>query len=559
MSTKRGPRFDLDTLRDLAGDRVLARGQAYFRDGLVEILDIGPGRVLARVTGSEEYRTEVTGQGRAIGGACSCPAFERDGFCKHMVAVALAANAATAPGQPEGPGLLDRIREHLRTRSVEALVETIVGIAERDPALLRKLEIAAAATGADDKALEARLKRAIRDATRTGGFVDYWQAAAWAGGADAALDLLAELASGPRAALVVELADYAVERIESAIEEIDDSDGHCGALLARSQEIHLEACRAARPDPVALARDLFRRETKGEYGGFEAAAERYADVLGEAGLGEYRRLAEEAWATLSPRGGPPRGEQDEVDRDSLMAILDFFAARDGDLETRIALRAGNLVSPWAYLQLAEFCRAHGREAEALSTAEEGLWLFEDRGPDERLLSCAVDLLLSAGRAADAEAHLWRAFEKAPSLGLYGRLRALGGEQAAPRAVAVLEGRLDGRRASLWESPADLLVHVMIEERMFEAAWTVVRARGASREVKQALAVASEATHPGEALAVYAEHVEELARVGGNPSYAEAAALIARMAGLRGAAEQATYLTDVKARHGRKRNLMKLLG
>ena len=31
-----------------------------------------------------------------------------------------------------------------------------------------------------------------------------------------------------------------------------------------------------------------------------------------------------------------------------------------------------------------------------------------------------------------------------------------------------------------------------------------------------------------------------------------------MAGLRGAAEQAAYLADIKTRHARKRNLMKLL-
>ena len=47
--------------------------------------------------------------------------------------------------------------------------------------------------------------------------------------------------------------------------------------------------------------------------------------------------------------------------------------------------------------------------------------------------------------------------------------------------------------------------------------------------------------------------------GRNPAYAEAAALIARMAGLRGAAEQQAYLAGVKARFGRKRNFMALLG
>ena len=53
----------------------VARGEAYYRDGRVEILDLDPSRVLAQVAGTEDYRTELTGRGEKIGGKCSCPAF----------------------------------------------------------------------------------------------------------------------------------------------------------------------------------------------------------------------------------------------------------------------------------------------------------------------------------------------------------------------------------------------------------------------------------------------------------------------------------------------------
>ena len=45
---------------------------------------------------------------------------------------------------------------------------------------------------------------------------------------------------------------------------------------------------------------------------------------------------------------------------------------------------------------------------------------------------------------------------------------------------------------------------------------------------------------------------------GERAYAEAAKLVARMARLREPAVQAAYLAELKARHGRKRNFMKLL-
>lgn len=560
MKANARPCFDIDTLRQLAGEKSFARGETYHRDGRVVLLSIEPARVLAQVAGSEDYRTVLAGRGKTIDGECSCPAYEDSGFCKHMVATALAANAADEKGEAVVVGALARIRDHLKTIGIDGLVEMIMSLAERDPTLFRKLEMAAAVVNADDKTLEARLRKAIDDATRTKGFVEYRAAADWAAGVDAALDAIAGLASGARAGLALKLAERAIERIERAVENIDDSDGHCGALLLRARDIHLGACRAAKPNPVTLARDLFARETEGDHDTFHDAAALYADVLGEEGLAEYRRLAGEAWEKLPPRTSARRVADDPAaNYFHLAQIMDFFAERDGDVEARIALRAKDLSSPWNYLQLAEFCRAQGRADEALRRAEEGLWVFEDERPDERLVVFAVDLLLKTGRKGDAEAHLWRAFEKAPSLELYGRIRNLGGKAAGARAIKVLEARCVTEERTRWHSPADLLVQILTEETMFDAAWAAVHKHGASRGVTQSLAQASEMTHPHEALKIYAERIEELANVGGKPAYGEAADLIARMATLRSAAEQSAYVAALKERHRRKRNFMKLLG
>src|SRR5712692_5868790 len=61
-------------------------------------------------------RAELTGRGKEIGGECSCPVFEDWGFCKHMVATALAANAAGSDAQVVGASALARIRDHLKEK-----------------------------------------------------------------------------------------------------------------------------------------------------------------------------------------------------------------------------------------------------------------------------------------------------------------------------------------------------------------------------------------------------------------------------------------------------------
>lgn len=431
LSTKR---FDVVALRKLAGESVFSRGETYHLKGKVEILSTDNWRVRAQVAGTEDYRTEVTGRDFEIAGSCFCPAFDDTSFCKHMVAVALAANAAGA--EPEGVGTLARIEEYLRAKSVDALVEMIVGLVDRDPALFRKLDLAATTMSADDKTLETRLRKAIDDETRTRGYIEYRAAPGWAAGVDEMLDVVADLVPSGRSVLALRLAEHAVDRIERAIGSIDDSDGHCGGLLCRAQDIHLSAARAAGPEPVSFARTLFVREIKGEYGTFDGASTIYADVLGAPGLAEYRRLAAEAWEKLPPKTGPVATHCSHIadiggDYDRLMHILDGYAERDGDLDARIGLRAKDLSSSWRYLQLAEFCLAHGRADEALRRAEEGLWVFEDDRLDERLVSLTVELLSAVGRNKDAQMLLQRAFEKAPSLRLYAQLCRIWGRRRWP--------------------------------------------------------------------------------------------------------------------------------
>lgn len=138
-----GTRFDVNALRAQAGDKIFARGEAYHRDGHVEIIAIECGRILAQVAGTEDYRTELRGGNKAIAGECSCPAFEDWGFCKHMVAVALTANALTSDAEARVTGALTRIREHLRQLGVDDLTNMILTLAGRHPSLFRELDMAA--------------------------------------------------------------------------------------------------------------------------------------------------------------------------------------------------------------------------------------------------------------------------------------------------------------------------------------------------------------------------------------------------------------------------------
>jgi uncharacterized Zn finger protein len=564
------PRFDVATLREFAGEKVFVRGVAYHEDGQVEIVSIDNARVVARVIGSEVYRSQLDGTGKIFLGECSCPAFADWGFCKHLVATALAANDLH-PGELEkAASRRTKIRDFLRAKGVEPLVEMIMGIAERDPELLRDVELSATVATADNQTLFVQFKKAITEATRTHGFVEYREARAWAAKIERVLEQIEALIQSGRADLVLRLLDHFYARMDDALNTMDDSDGHGGGVYAKACEIHLAACRASKPEQVALARELFGREVDSDWDFFHGASEIYADVLGDVGLAEYRRLANEAWRTIKPlRAGGRQVHDDQFSaRYRLGAVLECFAARDGDVDARIAIRAKDLSTAYAYLEIAQLCLNHGRDVEALKWAEEGLWQFEDH-PDQRLVFFSADLYRRIGREKDADELLWQTFERLPSIELYRRLKsaASSGKAAVAavcdRVIELLRAELDKSEAKpRWSSPRELLLQVLVSEKRLDQAWEVVRGHGCSEPQLVELAKASEHSHPDAALSAYAQSVERLVGLGGQPNYEEASMLIARMQSIRerldASPEHARFLADFMRRHKAKRNMMKLL-
>ena len=411
----------------LAGKAALARGLAYHKEGRVALMSAGAGRARASVLGTEPYRVDLRLGREGLTGTCECPAFDDSGFCKHMVAVALAASEA---------GAADRIgplREHLVAQGAEALADRLLRLAERDGDLLHDIEREIADAADSDEALLARYRTDIDRATDPRGGVDYWGAGAYAEEIASVLDPLRALARSGRAGPALELVEHLLERLDEGMGEADDSEGEIYDVGLQAGQLHLELCRVVGPDPLELASRLFERQIEGLTDLFADADETYAEVLGRDGLAEFRRQAQEAWAALPA----PKRDHFDIRRTILKSILDRAAEQAGDLEARIALRKAELTEPTAYREIAELCLVAGHQDEALRWIEEGLWCFEDR-PDERLQRFAANLMASAGRTSDAEALLWRAFERHPSLAAYRELAALPASQSPiARATALL--------------------------------------------------------------------------------------------------------------------------
>lgn len=566
----------------LAGPAAFKRGEAYFRDGRASIVIDEPDRVAGAVAGSEAepYYGQIQAREGELGWVCSCPVGERGEFCKHLVALALARlasgdesplpNLDALPGAPpKGEGASkarrrtreDEIRAFLEGQDKPRLVEWLLDVTRWDRATRERLLLVARAGGP-----ASELKKLVTDVTRVRGFLDYHAMPDFARRAHEMIDALERL----RGAELMGLAEYAVERLHQALEACDDSDGHMSELLGRLVQLHRRASGEARPEPAALARWLFDRQMRDEWGTWPGI-EAYAAVVGETGLAEYTRLARAEWdrlPALKP-GDPDR----RMERFRITHVMESLAKCSGDPEALVAVVTKDLSSPYAFLRIAEIYRDAGRHDEALAWAERGLAAFPEV-PDWRLRDFLVEEYFRRGRVDQAMAIAWSQFggmgvdhykrfmERARRTAdaEAWRTRAL----AALREAAVRQHQHYRPRYGPRPERPDFtgLVRALLHDRDADAALNEAKAGLCDARVLVELARALAPTRPEEAIPLYKRAVSPIVELKRNDAYAEAAAVMRAVRDLLKTLgrerEFGAWLAEVRLAHRAKRNFMKLL-
>lgn len=559
----------IDLLEDLAGKKVFWRGRDYFSDASVRRVRMIGDKLTAKVEGTETYQVELWDDDGDLAYDCTCPHAAEGNFCKHCVAVGLAwlAGAADLPESDAGPRPDPRrlIRDYLATQPAEILIDLLLEIVQRDDRLYQSLLLKAERSGAGSD--QAKIfRRAINAATQSNGS----GADDFADDLGTVVDSLDELLQPSTAALLVDLTEYAIERAETAAQEIDDSEGEAVEVMERLNRLHLDACELARPDPVELATRLFRLETQLSlnYCGFDPFT--YRDVLGETGLRRYRELAEAEWRELGPRSNKSAYD---THRSQITRLMEQLAEVNGDIEELVSIRSQDLTSAYRYLDIAEIWVKAGQPEKALDWAERGLKAFPER-PDNRLRDFLVAAYLERGRHDEALQLTWIQFEEQPDLTHYRKLHAVADklgrwpEQRA-RALAWLDETIvrEANATTRWKPKPSLpddsrRLDIALWENDLDAAWTIAQQGRCDNRLLIALAVQLEASRPQDAVELYRRVVPSIVQRTSNSAYDEAVKLIRKIGGLMKAQHQsqpfADYLAELRVQYKPKRNFIKLL-
>ena len=535
-------------------------------------LEVAHERVEATVDGTRPYRVHLGVREGRITFACTCPVGEEGAFCKHCVAVALR-------WFEDGRSLGLRsatVRGHLHSLGVERLTEFLLEHARDDERLARRLETMAMRASGD--ALDVGAYCSLIDrATAVRDYVDYREAWAFFAGVDEALDVLDGLLDDGHAQEVAELAEHALLALDATCGYVDDSDGGTTLAIERVEELHRSACKQARPDSVALAERLSAIALGSENELLSDAIERYADVLGDAGVARYRMLVEAEWAKLPALARDRRSERHDGRRWLVRSMMEQLARLDGDVDRLVEIKARDLTDDWAYLQVAELLAGAGREEEALAWAERGLASTAEHH-DRRLREFVADAYRRGGRAVEAVALRAEQFRDTPALDTYRALR----EEAEPlgewparreQALATLRDDDDAARparrtgrtppAPAWaRRDRSTLVEIFLWEDDAAAAWEHAQAGGCTLALWRRLAAARAADRPDDALAVHRMLVSRTLGTASNAAYELAVELLGELEQLLKphdrTADHARLVAEVRDVNRRRRNLLKLL-
>jgi tetratricopeptide (TPR) repeat protein len=579
-------------LHNLAGSRSFGRGEDYFKSDLVGPITEKTEVISAKGHGTHAYETRLkiiaAPKGKVrLDYSCTCPVGCDGDFCKHCVALGLAWIAKTdivGAGEeatsrtskhmsvPHMEISLKDIRKWLEGQKSKLILDIMMDQVKTDSRLRENLTLKIAKENAGGIDITA-YRKAIRSAFHTSGFIYYNYMYEYADNIGKTIDNIESLVKEGFAQEAIPLCEYAFEQAASVIGDADDSDGHFGDICERLGGIHMAACKAAKPDPIDLAKRLFDFEMMdSDLDLFYNAPQVYKTIFGKPGLAEYRRLTEKEWSRVEGKGPGCRDTGYSGKRRRITSIMESLAKADGDVNALIAIKKRDLSHPYSYLDIAEICKKAGRRDEALAWAEKGLSSFP-KNQDNRLRDFVAGEYHRSKRYDEAYDLYWIQFAEQSGLEQYKKLmeysRKIGRvEPAREDALAHLRKENEGEKKNpnvrYWHFKPDhsRLVEIFLWEKDADAAWTEAMAGGCSDRLWLELARLREKEHPSDAVDVYKRLVEPVIEQKNNKAYSEAFRMVGKIQKLMGQldnpAEFRSYLANLRFRHKPKRNLMKLL-
>lgn len=317
--------------------------------------------------------------------------------------------------------------ENLVRLGAERLAGILLELAAEQPGVKRRLRVELAGE-AGGEIIAAEVNRRISTLRSARSFIDWQKRPDFVRDLDLTRATIAEKIAQTRPDLALDLMWRFMALAPPVLNRVDDSSGTVGGVFRAACEDLGDLATKARPDPDALAEQVFAAVTKNDYGEFDNLIPTVFPALGEAGAAALKaRLT----AAMPAR---PRADRYDSQAAAVRHALQDLADAERDVDAYVAL------VPSEDRKRSSMAAEIGRRLFDAGRADEAVAVLEAAtpkkrrtpddlddfmglgwdGPDTDWESAFIDALDATGQVEKAQGLRWAAFEERLSVE---RLRA----------------------------------------------------------------------------------------------------------------------------------------
>jgi len=552
-------------IETLAGEAAFKRGLAYFREGRVGSLRQHRNTITADVEGTSTWQVTLKHTAAVFEGTCDCPASDHFDFCKHCVATALKYSRHLGKlGRLRESNATNRLPAYLMTLDKKELADSLLELLESDRQLLNRWKMKAdvAAGKMDIRAIKKQITAAIpynRNLYR------YRQVRVYFAGIEDMLQELLPLIEKLEPEKALTLVDYAIARIDRALESVDDSGGFRLQVLETLGALHLQTLQRSSYNSKQLSDYLYELYFKPQYELYPAIPGEYDGLLGDEGRAHFLQLIKSDWDALPKlKSGGWNAKYHYL---RLQWPLLDQAIKEKDIETEIELRAKTAVDSGDFLSISRLCLQNNLLDQAID------WHNRATNSDSRahgwqlqIENNQIQIWLGQNKQAEVLQLLWQRFEKSFAVPVYKHIVEVSCDTSDEtdnfaRAAAVLQKEIDSSNQIRSQKATDALANLHIFHQQFEEALLMAEQGTLDPHLLLEISRANR-QFPERILPLLFRVADYHVRQGRNDEYRQAIEIIKEAHEIAGRDHQqqfAVQLSRIQLTHKPKRNFQKWLG
>ncbi|MDP8566342.1 SWIM zinc finger family protein [Methylophilus aquaticus] len=557
--------INLEHLRSVTAEKTWRRGELYFEQGLVTLLEQDADSIKASVKGTQRYQVVLSNHSGQFACVCDCPmAASAQNPCKHVVAVSLRATQMISSPSAKAPNTtvksqssnMQELVAFIQAQPKEWLAHTLIALADKQPEVQQILGMLRQSASKDNL---KELQKSLSSLIGRPRFMDYKQSRSYANKLNSAAGIFEQMLLRGQTADCMTILEYALERVIKVYAQSDDSGGQIHDAITTMGDLYRDACVAASEVHKPTAARIFKLLLVDDWGFINR--DDLEAMMGTASVLALEDKICEAWLKQPPRAAYTF----DAHTSKVEALVTAIAQKNKDVDLLIRIYSREPVHEHGYLNLIKTCQQFHHMREAVQWAERGL---KANPKSNSIRSLLAEMYLQDGLDDEASELLWQNFLQRPEASSYLALKQHSGKAWTHWRQQVMEKLIASEQKSTHllatrnnhqtQANASLRIACLLAEGSIEEARNLLKTHDCSHLCRRQLAQQIHQQYPDEAAHHLQTIISEITQVSSPRAYEQACELLREMQVWLPKHTFDAYLQDLKVQNKIRPTFIKLL-